>query len=42
MIGIGRKQELLRTLGVQHRFRDYSDPDAITSILRGLLERRPP
>jgi phosphoglycolate phosphatase-like HAD superfamily hydrolase len=34
MIGIGRKLELLRSLGVRHRFRDFSDPDAIIGVLR--------
>ena len=36
MIGIGRRIDQLRTLGVQHVFRDYSDPDAIVRALRRL------
>jgi phosphoglycolate phosphatase-like HAD superfamily hydrolase len=36
MIGIGRRIEQLRTLGVQHVFRDYSDADAIIHALRVL------
>jgi phosphoglycolate phosphatase-like HAD superfamily hydrolase len=34
MIGIGRRIEQLRTLGVQHVFRDYTDADAIIRTLR--------
>jgi len=35
MIGIGRRIENLRSLGVRHLFRDYSDAD---SIIRALYE----
>jgi len=33
MIGIGRRTEQLRSLGVRHVFRDYSDPDSIIQAL---------
>ena len=33
MIGIGRRHEKLRSLGVQNTFRDYSEPDRIMSAL---------
>jgi phosphoglycolate phosphatase-like HAD superfamily hydrolase len=33
MIGIGRRYEQLRTLGVEHTFRDYSDADRIIEIM---------
>lgn len=33
MIGIGRRHEKLRELGVPHVFRDYTDPDAILAVL---------
>jgi phosphoglycolate phosphatase-like HAD superfamily hydrolase len=33
MIGIGRRHEQLRALGVEHTFRDYSDPDRIIEIM---------
>jgi len=36
MIGIGRRIEQLRTLGIQHVFRDYSDANAIICALRSL------
>ena len=36
MIGIGRRHEQLRSLGVRHVFRDYSDGDAIIEVLREL------
>jgi hypothetical protein len=36
MIGIGRRFEELRSLGLPHVFRDYSNPDAIIEVLRGL------
>jgi phosphoglycolate phosphatase-like HAD superfamily hydrolase len=36
MIGIGRRCEELRSLGVQHVFRDYTDADAIIQALREL------
>lgn len=36
MIGIGRRIEQLRALGIQHVFRDYSDADAIIRVLRDL------
>lgn len=39
MIGIGRRWERLRELGVQHVFRDYSDADAIIRVLRDLRKR---
>lgn len=39
MIGIGRRIERLRALGVQHLFRDYSDADAIIRVLHGLKKR---
>lgn len=34
MIGIGRRIDQLRSLGVQHVFRDYSNPDEIVAALR--------
>jgi beta-phosphoglucomutase-like phosphatase (HAD superfamily) len=37
MIGIGRRWEHLRTLGIRHAFRDYTDADA---IIRAMLELR--
>jgi beta-phosphoglucomutase-like phosphatase (HAD superfamily) len=40
MIGIGRRHEQLRSLGVSHVFRDYSDADAIITILRRLQNER--
>ncbi len=40
MIGIGRRHEQLRSLGVQHTFRDYSEPDKIMNALRELELRR--
>ncbi len=39
MIGIGRRIDRLRELGVRHVFRDYLDADAILSVLRGLNQR---
>jgi phosphoglycolate phosphatase-like HAD superfamily hydrolase len=36
MIGIGRRIEQLRALGIQHVFRDYSDADAIIHALYAL------
>ncbi len=36
MIGIGRRWERLRELGVQYTFRDYSDADAIIRVLHSL------
>jgi beta-phosphoglucomutase-like phosphatase (HAD superfamily) len=39
MIGIGRRHNLLRTLGVRHAFRDYTNPD---QIIDAMLELRPP
>jgi phosphoglycolate phosphatase-like HAD superfamily hydrolase len=33
MIGIGRRIDQLRALGVEHVFRDYSDADAIVRVL---------
>jgi phosphoglycolate phosphatase-like HAD superfamily hydrolase len=36
MIGIGRRIEQLRALGVQYVFRDYSDADAIIRVLHDL------
>jgi phosphoglycolate phosphatase-like HAD superfamily hydrolase len=38
MIGIGRRIERLRELGIRYSFRDYSDADAIIRVLRGLNE----
>ncbi|MDO8539123.1 MAG: haloacid dehalogenase-like hydrolase [Opitutaceae bacterium] len=39
MIGIGRRIERLRELGVQHTFRDYSDADAIIRVLCDLTKK---
>lgn len=39
MIGIGRRIERLRELGVQHVFRDYSDAEAIIRVLCDLKKR---
>ena len=36
MIGIGRRIEHLKLLGVEHVFRDYSDADAIIRVLSDL------
>jgi hypothetical protein len=36
IIGIGRRIERLREVGVQHTFRDYSDADAIIRVLCAL------
>jgi phosphoglycolate phosphatase-like HAD superfamily hydrolase len=36
MIGIGRRIEQLKSLGVANVFRDYSDADAILPVLRAL------
>ncbi len=36
MIGIGRRIERLRYLGVQYVFRDYSDADSIIGVLKEL------
>ena len=36
LIGIGRRAALLRSMGVGHVFRDYTDQDAILSVLRSL------
>jgi hypothetical protein len=33
MIGIGRRIERLKELGVRHTFRDYSDADAMIRVL---------
>jgi len=33
MIGIGRRHEKLRTFGLRHVFRDYSEPDKIIDAL---------
>jgi phosphoglycolate phosphatase-like HAD superfamily hydrolase len=33
LIGIGRRYEQLRTLGVEHTFRDYSEADCIFDVL---------
>ncbi|HWB07276.1 MAG TPA: HAD family hydrolase [Verrucomicrobiales bacterium] len=38
MIGMGRRIEQLKALGVAHVFRDYSDADAIVSVLQTLKE----
>jgi phosphoglycolate phosphatase-like HAD superfamily hydrolase len=40
MIGMGRRHEHLRELGVQHAFRDYSEPDAIMAALARVGTRR--
>lgn len=40
MIGIGRKIDRLRGLGVEHVFRDYRDGDAILDVL-GRLRAKP-
>ena len=42
LIGIGRRWERLRELGVQHVFRDYSDADAIIRVLCDLKKRPNP
>lgn len=39
MIGIGRRFERLRALGVQHAFRDYSDAEAILRVLCDLARK---
>lgn len=39
IIGIGRRIERLRELGVRHAFRDYSDAEAIIRVLRELKKR---
>jgi phosphoglycolate phosphatase-like HAD superfamily hydrolase len=36
MIGIGRRHEQLRSLGVRHTFRDYREPQGIFAALRDL------
>jgi phosphoglycolate phosphatase-like HAD superfamily hydrolase len=36
MIGIGRRYEELRTFGLQHVFRDYSEPVKVIDALRAL------
>ncbi len=36
MIGIGRRIDQLRALGITDTFRDYSDADAIIRVLQGL------
>ncbi len=41
MIGIGRRCERLRELGVQHAFRDYGDSDAIIRALFELMNPEP-
>lgn len=40
MIGIGRRYEHLRELGVPHTFRDYSEPDRILEVLVTLGRQR--
>ena len=39
MIGIGRRVDRLRELGVRHAFRDYLDANAILDVLRDLDQR---
>jgi beta-phosphoglucomutase-like phosphatase (HAD superfamily) len=39
MIGIGRRHEQLRSLGVQNTFRDYSEPERIVDALREIALR---
>ncbi len=39
MIGIGRRIAQLRDLGVQHVFRDYSEPESIIDVLQSLKKR---
>jgi len=39
MIGIGRRYEQLRELGVRHVFRDYSDADRIIEVMMALNVR---
>jgi beta-phosphoglucomutase-like phosphatase (HAD superfamily) len=39
MIGIGRRIEKLRSLGIQHVFRDYADADAIIRAVYELKKR---
>ncbi len=41
MIGIGRKTDRLRALGVEHVFRDYTDAGAIIAVLTTLVDGRP-
>lgn len=36
MIGIGRRHEQLRSLGVENAFRDYSEPEIIVDALTGM------
>jgi beta-phosphoglucomutase-like phosphatase (HAD superfamily) len=38
MIGIGRRYEQLRALGVEHTFRDYSDADRIIEVMIDYLQ----
>ena len=42
LIGIGRRAELLRSMGVPAVFRDYTDPDAILAVLHSLKAARQP
>jgi len=39
MIGIGRRHEQLRVLGVEYTFRDYSDADRIIEVMM-MLKRK--
>jgi hypothetical protein len=39
MIGIGRRYEQLRELGVRHVFRDYSNADRIIEVIMALAAR---
>ena len=41
MIGIGRRYRQLRSLGVAHTFRDYTDADSIIEVLMKLKARMP-
>jgi beta-phosphoglucomutase-like phosphatase (HAD superfamily) len=41
MIGIGRRHELLREMGVRFSFRDYSEPEAILTALTCIRAEMP-
>jgi phosphoglycolate phosphatase-like HAD superfamily hydrolase len=41
MIGIGRRHEVLRDIGVPYTFRDYLEPDRIIEVLLHLMKNMP-
>lgn len=41
MIGIGRRCDALRDIGVRHTFRDYSEPDRIIEVLSAMKKNMP-